>query len=139
MSNTSPPAVGGLQRRRLADLDAAEMGAVEAAQELVVVAGHVDDAGALARLAQQLLNHVVVGLRPVPGRAQPPAVDDVADEVDGLRLAFAQELQQRVGLRAARAEMQVRDEQAAVAPGPGWFARIAGLSRRHAQPLNRRP
>ena len=41
-------------------LDAAEVDAVEVAQELVVVAGNVDDARALARLAQQLLHHVVV-------------------------------------------------------------------------------
>src|SRR3546814_4090253 len=34
----------------------------------------------LARLAQQLLDHVVVGLRAVPGFLQAPAVDDVADE-----------------------------------------------------------
>ena len=49
------------------DLDAAEMRALEIAQELVVVAGDVDDARALARLAQQFLHHVVVALRPMPG------------------------------------------------------------------------
>ena len=49
-----------------AHLDAAEMGAVIVAQEFVVIAGDVDDARALARLAQKLLRHVVVRLRPVP-------------------------------------------------------------------------
>ena len=100
----------------VADLDAAEMDAAELAQELVVVARNVDDARALARLAQQLLHHVVVGLRPVPGRAQPPAVDDVADEVDRIRLVLAQEFQHRLRLSPLRAQMQVRDEQAAIAP-----------------------
>ena len=44
-------AVGAVVDMALGDLDAAEMGAVIIAQELVVVARHVDHAGALARLA----------------------------------------------------------------------------------------
>ena len=59
-------AVGASMDRRLHHLDAAEMGAVIFAQELVVVARQVDDARALARLAQQFLHHVVVMLRPIP-------------------------------------------------------------------------
>ena len=46
--------------------DAAELVVDERPGEFVVIAGDVDDPGALARLAQNLLNHVVVGLRPVP-------------------------------------------------------------------------
>ena len=49
--------------------DAAEMHALELAGEFVMVAGYVGDRSALARLAQQFLHHVVVGLRPVPGAA----------------------------------------------------------------------
>jgi len=94
-------------------LDAAEVGAEIVAQELVVVARHVDDARALARLAQELLHHVVVRLRPIPARAQLPAVDDVADQVDRLGVVPAQEIEQPLGLAAARAEMDVGDEQGA--------------------------
>ena len=93
------------------DLDAAEMRALERPQELVVVAGDVDDARALAALAQQLLDHVIVRLRPVPGAAQPPAVDDVADQIDRLGVVVAQEIEQELGLRRLRAEMDVGDEQ----------------------------
>ena len=97
----------------LDDLDAAEMRAVIVAQEFVVIAGDVDDARALARLAQQLLHDVVVRLRPVPGRAQRPAVDDVADQIDGVGFVMAEEVEQLVGLAAARSEMDVGDEQRA--------------------------
>ncbi len=107
-------AVGGLVHGVLDHLDAAEMGAVIAAQEFVVVAGDVDQAGALARLAQQLLHHVVVRLRPIPRRAQRPAVDDVADQVDGVGVVVAEEVEQLVGLAAARAEMHVRNEKRAI-------------------------
>ena len=45
-------AVGGVVDRGLDHFDAAKMSAVIIAQEFVVIAGHVDDARALARLAQ---------------------------------------------------------------------------------------
>ena len=77
-------AVGALVDGVFHHVDAAEMRAVIVAQELVVVARHVDDLGALARLAQHLLHEVVVRLRPVPARLQRPAVDDIADEIDGV-------------------------------------------------------
>ena len=45
-------AVGGLVDGPVGDLDAAEMGALERSQELVVIAGDIDDPRALAALAQ---------------------------------------------------------------------------------------
>src|SRR5437879_4047781 len=104
-------AVARLMDRAVDHLDAAEMRAEIVAQELVVVAGHVDDARAFARLAQELLHHVVMSLRPVPSRAQLPAVDDVADEIDGVRVVAAQEVEQPLGLAAAGAEMDIREEE----------------------------
>ena len=104
-------AVGGLVDRRLRHLDAAEMRAVIIAQELVVIARQIDEAGALARLAQELLHDVVVRLRPIPARAQLPAVDDVADQIDRLGIVIAQEVEQAFGLTAARAEMHIRNKE----------------------------
>ena len=63
------------------DRDAAELQPGVIPRHLVVVAGHIDDLGAFARLPQDFLHHVVVGLRPVPGPFQPPTVDDVADQI----------------------------------------------------------
>src|SRR5262249_31182148 len=98
------------------DIDAAEMRAVIVAQELVVIAGDVDDLGTLARLAQHLLHEVVVRLRPVPVRLQRPAVDDIADQIDRVGIVAAKEIQQSVGLRAAGSEMNIGDEESAKAP-----------------------
>src|ERR1700687_868809 len=97
------------------DVDAAEMCAVIVPQELVVVAGHVDDLGALARLAQHFLNEVVVRLRPVPVGSQRPAIDDIADEIDGIGVMAAEKVQQSFGLRAAGSEVNVGDKQSAKA------------------------
>ena len=110
------PAVDAGMDGVLHDIDAAEMRAVIVAQELVVIAGDVDDLGALARLAQHLLHEVVVRLRPVPVGLQRPAVDDIADEIDGIGIMAAEEIQQSVGLRAAGSEMDVGDKQSAKAP-----------------------
>jgi hypothetical protein len=60
------PSVGALMHDALDHFDAAEMRAIVIAQKLVVIAGNIDDAHALARLAQQLLHHVIMLLRPVP-------------------------------------------------------------------------
>ncbi len=97
-------------------VDAAEMGAVIVAQEFVVIAGNVDDLGALAGLAQYFLHEVVVRLRPVPAGLQRPAIDDIADEIDGIGIMAAEKVQQSVGLRAAGSEMDVGDKQSAKAP-----------------------
>ena len=105
------PAVGGLVDRGLDHVDAAEMGAVIVAQELVVIAGQIDDARALARLAQQLLHHVVMVLRPEPAGAQLPAVDDVADQINGLGIVIAQKADELIGLATARAEMHIGNKE----------------------------
>ena len=68
------------------DDDAVELVADEGTRELVVVAGNEDHPRALADLAQQLLDDVVVGLRPVPVALELPAVDDVADQEQVLAL-----------------------------------------------------
>ncbi len=91
--------------------DAAEMRAVIFAQKLVVTTRQIDDAGALARLAQKLLHHVVVILRPIPAGLQLPAVDDVADQIDHLGIVAAQEVEKAISLAAARAEVNVGNEQ----------------------------
>src|SRR5690606_42074177 len=79
---------------RLTDLDAAEMGAIEVAQEFVVVPGNIDYSRALAPLAQQFLDDVIVALRPVPALSQTPAVNDVTNKIDDLGIVKAQKLYQ---------------------------------------------
>src|SRR5204863_1952434 len=94
MRDQIAPPVGAIMHEVPDDLDAAKMRPVEVAQHLVVIARHIDDARALARLAQELLYDVIVRLRPVPSAAQGPAVDDVADEKNRLGIIFAQEVEE---------------------------------------------
>ena len=70
----------------------------------------------LRACAQKFLHHVVMGLRPIPGRVQRPAVDDVADEIDRVGVVIAQEVEEAVGLAAAGAEMHVGNKQRAKPP-----------------------
>jgi len=91
-------------------LDAAEVVAVELARELVVVARHKDHTAALAGATQQLLDHVVVSLRPVPFATQLPAINDVSHQVEGLAGVVLEEFEQRSGLASRGAQVQVGNE-----------------------------
>ena len=130
------PAVDALMDGVFDDVDAAEMRAVIVPQEFVVIARHIDDLGALARLAQHFLHEVVVRLRPVPAGSQRPAVDNVADEIDGIGIVAAEEVQQSFGLRAACSEMDVGDKQSAKAPFRTLFTHHVTS---HARAANRIP
>jgi hypothetical protein len=48
-----------------------------------------------------------VPLRPVPSALQPPPIDHVTDEIDRLGIIMFQKVEQKLGLTAARAEMNV--------------------------------
>jgi hypothetical protein len=107
------PAVRAQMDRVLDNLDAAEMRAVIIAQEFVVIARHIDDARAFARLAQKFLHHVVVALRPAPSGLELPAIDDVADEVDHLGIVVTEKVEQAAGLTTLCAKVHVGDEERA--------------------------
>ena len=114
------------------DLDAAETQAVELTREFVVVAGHEDHPRAVPDFAQEFLDDVVMGLRPVETRAHPPAVEDVADEIERVGVVVAQEIEDELRLTAARAQMQVGKEDrsvAAAAVAPSVFSRGAGMAK----------
>ena len=117
MDDQQAPAVGCFVDGSVGNDYAAEMHALELAGELVVIAGDIGDVGALARLAQQFLHDVIVALRPVPAAPQPPAIDDIADQIDDVGVMVAQEIDQELGLRRLRAEMDVGNEHAAESAG----------------------
>ena len=88
--------------------NAAEGQAEELTGEFIVVARNEHHPRAAPNLTQQFLDDVVMRLRPVPAGAEPPAIDDVADEVDGVGLDMAQHIQDKMGLATARAQVQIR-------------------------------
>jgi 2-keto-4-pentenoate hydratase len=50
-------------------------------------------------------------LRPEPARTQLPAIDNIADQINGLGIVITQKVEKLFGLAAARTEMYIRDEQ----------------------------
>jgi len=80
-------------------LDATEMCPLEISQEFVVITGNVDDIGALAALAKQLLDHIIVFLRPMPVTSQTPTIDNIADEIDRLGFMVTKKIKKQFGLR----------------------------------------
>src|SRR5665647_643077 len=92
------PAVGTDMDGVALDGDAAEPHPAIVLQRLVVIAGNEDEVGSLAGLAQELLQHVVMGLWPVNAAPDAPEVDDVADEVDVGRVVATQEIEEGFGL-----------------------------------------
>jgi hypothetical protein len=72
------------------DTDVA-IGAVEFAEQIVVIPGDVNNARALARFAQNLLNDVIMLLGPVNPAPQLPDVDQIAHNVQSLEVVIPQE------------------------------------------------
>ena len=101
VQDEKPPPVRGYMHGFGQDGDAAEPVSGEIPEILVMIAGDVDDARSLARLAQELLDDVVVVLAPVPGAPHPPDIDDVADEVEIMRLGRAKEIQEKLGIASS--------------------------------------
>ena len=98
MHDEVAPAVGADMDGVALDGDAAEARAAIIAHGLVVIAGNEDDVVALAHAAKQLLQHVVMGLRPVGAALDAPEIDDVADEIDAVCFGVAQKIEEGFGL-----------------------------------------
>ncbi len=111
--------IGGDMDGLVLDDDAPEAAEGEVAEILVVVAGDVDDTGPLAGLTQQFLDDVVVGLVPIPGAPEAPAVEDVADQIEEVGVRYLEEIEKQLGIAATGTQMDIRNPDGAVAPGQG--------------------
>src|SRR5215468_3894072 len=109
MDDEQAAPIGSRVHGLVAELDSSERERREVTSKRIVVARDVDDRRPLAYLAQDLLHDVVVRLRPEPAPAQLPAVDDVTDEVELLRLGVAQEIEKEQRLTGRAPEVQIRD------------------------------
>ena len=76
--------------------------------------GNIDQARAFPRLAKQLLDHVIVRLRPVPGAPELPTVNDIADQINHVSLMISQEVEYSVSLAAPGPKMQIGQKQCAI-------------------------
>jgi hypothetical protein len=100
----------------LLDLDVA-IGPTKVSDQLVVIARDINHMRALAGFAQNFLDHVVVRLWPINSAPQRPDVDQVAHDVECLKIVFAQKIQQRGCVAAARPQVRVGDPCSAIASG----------------------
>ena len=110
MCDQQPLAATGLVLGAVYDGDAPKRHVGIAPQELVVVAGHVRQPGAVFDHGQELAHDVGVRLGPVEFRPQAPAIDDVTDQVQVVAGVCLEEREQTFGLTAPRAEMDVREK-----------------------------
>src|SRR5207302_256654 len=83
--------------------------AAEGADELIVISGNVNHRHALARFAQDFLDHVVVLLRPIATAPQLPDIDQIANDVEFLAIVIAQKLKHRLGVARPCSEMKIGD------------------------------
>lgn len=81
----------------------------ELPSRLVVVAADVDDVGTCGPCACSFARRRYAP-GPVPPALEAPAVDDVSDQIEMLALVPAQKVEQELGLTAARAKMDVGQE-----------------------------
>ena len=79
-----------------------------------MVADDVDDFRSLPAFAQELLNDIVVFLRPVDATAQGPDVDEVPDKVKGVELHILEKIQEDAGFASARAKVNIRNPAGAI-------------------------
>ena len=84
-------------------------------EKLIVIAWNVNDPRPFAGLAQNLLNHVVMLLRPVNATFERPDVDQITDDVERVELVFLEEGKERRGITTAGPEMDVRNPSGTIA------------------------
>src|SRR5271157_932315 len=93
------------------DLDGPKAHPAIAADRFVMIAGDENDSRSLAGFSKKLLQHVVVRLQPEGTALQAPEIDDIAHEIDGVRVVVADKVEERFRLASARAEMNIGDEK----------------------------
>jgi hypothetical protein len=113
MNHPEPAAVGRLVDGVANHFNATKVLAQKLAGKLVVVSWHKYHPATLASAAKQFLHHIVVGLRPMPTPAQLPAVNDVAHQIKRLAGVVLEKVEQGLGLKPGRAQVQIRDEHRA--------------------------
>ena len=90
-----------------ADFDPAEIQARELAEHFVVIAGNIYDPRATLGPLQNAPDDVIMRGRPVEFLLQAPAIDNVAHQIHHLAVDAVEEIDQHVGIAAARAQMDI--------------------------------
>ncbi|KAG0758409.1 hypothetical protein G6F22_019653 [Rhizopus arrhizus] len=97
-----------------------------------MVAGDEHHARAVARLAQDALDDVVVRARPVPMLAQLPAVHDIAHQVKGVRIVVVQEIEQEFRLAPGSTQVNIGNPESTPVRGSDFVHGRFHVGCRHA-------
>ena len=92
MQDHQPAPVRGVVERGAHDFHSAEIHAAERADHLVVIARDIDDPRAALGTLEDAPDNIAVFGRPVDLLLQPPAVDDVADQIHGVAVGMVEEV-----------------------------------------------
>jgi len=87
VQDENAPPIGGEMDRMLLNRYRA-VGTEMAREKLIVISWNIDDTRPFARFAEQLLNDVVVLLRPINATSQRPDVDQVANDIERVELVL---------------------------------------------------
>jgi hypothetical protein len=79
-----------------------------------MIARNIDDARALTRKLKNAPNNFIVRCGPEPALAQPPPINDVANQIQGLTFDRMEKVDQQIGIAPGRAEMNIRNPNSTI-------------------------
>ena len=112
--------IGGAMDGMFLDRDCA-INPVKRTDHLIVISWNVDNSRSFARFPQNLLDDVVMLLRPVTAATHLPDINQIADDVERLEIVLAQEIKEAGRAAGPRPEVDIRDPSGADASGRAAF------------------
>src|SRR3984957_9938429 len=100
--------IRGRMYRILLNRDATEQPEITA-NRFVVVTGDIDYSSTLAAFSKELLDDVIVFLRPIDSTFQRGKVDQISNDIQRLKIVFSKKTQQRFGLADFVTKMNIRN------------------------------
>ena len=97
------------------------IGAVKFGEQIIVITEDVNGPRTFTRFHKNLLNDVVMLLRPINTAPQLPDVDQVPHNIESVEFVIAQEIQQCARVRATRPQMHVRNPGRSHTTDGTWF------------------
>src|SRR3546814_14350811 len=88
MQYHQPPPIGGIVKGDAADFDPAKAQPRELAKHLVMISGDVDDPRPAPGALQDAANNIIVLAGPIEPLLDPPAIDDVAHQIQRTAAGF---------------------------------------------------
>lgn len=115
VAHPEAPTVGPHVDRFAADLDRSDTRSRECTEGVIVVAGDVANSDAASGELEQTREHFAMRPRPERTTGERLEIEDVTDQVELAAAQVPQKVEQIVGLAVGTAEMEIAEEDAAIA------------------------